>query len=31
MVEEDNFSKACAEVLEILKNVEKEDYEKIPA
>lgn len=31
MVEEDNFSKACAEVLEILKNVEKEDYEKISA
>ena len=30
MKEDQNFSKACKEVLEILKNTEEEDFNKIP-
>ena len=29
MITNENFSKACTEVLEILKNIEEEDYKKI--
>lgn len=30
MIEDKNFSKACKEVSEILRNIEEEDLEKIP-